>query len=204
MSGKTPEELEEIYKNWQRAYTKKRQAEKAELEEYRKRLEELEKQQTGKFKQLTEEEFSRLSPEEQVQYIRQQVEQEKQIEQENAYIEAQEKTFYSLDPRLNEDSPDYDPVFANFVNSRLSEERDKFEAVGKSIIEFDFIGKAKDIIKDFENYLQSRTQKYLQKQKKIARTRSEDFAKQSPQTVKGKAKPKSLDLDEALEAAMQG
>ena len=44
LSGKTPEELEEVYKSWQKSYTQKRQEEKKALKEMETRLKELEAQ----------------------------------------------------------------------------------------------------------------------------------------------------------------
>jgi DNA repair ATPase RecN len=44
LEGKSPEELEEIYHSWNKAYTQKRQAEKQELARMAERLQELEQQ----------------------------------------------------------------------------------------------------------------------------------------------------------------
>jgi hypothetical protein len=43
--GKTPEELEEIYQNWNKSYTQKRQKEREELRQLQSRIQELEKLQ---------------------------------------------------------------------------------------------------------------------------------------------------------------
>ena len=43
LEGKTPEELEEIYKAWNRAYTAKRQKETQELKDYQTKIADLEK-----------------------------------------------------------------------------------------------------------------------------------------------------------------
>lgn len=40
--GKTPEELDEIYNNWNKSYTQKRQKEMAELKSYKEKLQEME------------------------------------------------------------------------------------------------------------------------------------------------------------------
>ena len=204
LTGKTPEELEQIYKNWQSSYTKKRQAEKQELEELRQQLQELKSKVEPEFQPLTPQQIAQLPPEQQVEYLRREAQQEAEIASQNSYIEAQEDAFYKSDPRLDENNPEFDPDLHDLVIMRLANARDEWEAQGKPITEFDFLGKAKEYIKAFDNRISSSNKKYIQQQSKIARTKTSDFAKQVPQTSGAKAKQKNMDLDEALEAAMNG
>lgn len=62
LTGKTPEQLEEIYQNWQKAYTAKRQKETQELKEYQRKLAELEKKLAQPHTQLVEPDKNRYMP----------------------------------------------------------------------------------------------------------------------------------------------
>lgn len=145
LAGRTPEQLEEIYQNWQKAYTAKRQKETQEIKEYQAKLAELEKKQTQP-SQATEANVQDLQAQaqEQVQLGNMTVEQYtdymKQImveeartvaRQEYQAMIAQEREdklaqtaldqFQSVDSRLNENAPDFDESFKNEVQRELAE-----------------------------------------------------------------------------------
>jgi len=195
LTGKTPEQLEEIYKNWQRSYTLKRQAERKELEELRAKATE------KPVDRVADKPMSEMSPEEYAIKVAEMARSEVQVARDNAYIESQEKAFYALDDRLGEDSPTKDDDLRDLVMMRLSNAREEFDKTGKPISEFDFLGKAKEDIKAFDSRLKSNNQAFLKKQSEIARTRSDNFAKESPTISGAKTKVKSMDLDDSIEAA---
>jgi len=199
--GKTPEEMEEIYKNWQSSYTKKRQAERKELEDMRARLESLEK--APKEEKADDKPLSELTPEEYAIKVAEMAKTEVNTARNNAYIEAQEKSFFELDPRLSEDSPTYDKDLTDLVMMRLSNAREAHDAEGLPITQFDFLGKAKEYIEAFDSRIKNSNQAFLKRQSEIARTRSNDFAKESPKTSGAKSKPKVMDLDDAIESAFE-
>lgn len=196
LTGKTPEQLEETYKNWQRAYTAKRQAERKELEELRAKVSE-----TKPIEKSPDKPMSEMSPEEYAMKVAEMAKTEVQTAGDNAYIESQEKAFYSLDSRLNQDSPDFDQDLQDLVMIRLSNAREAHDAQGLPIRDFDFLGKAKEYIGAFDSRLKNSNQSFLKKQTEIARTRSDNFAKEVPNTSNAKTKVKSMDLDDAIESA---
>jgi hypothetical protein len=196
LTGKTPEQLEEIHKNWQRAYTAKRQAERKELEELRAKVSEIKPIEAVPDKPMSE-----LTPEEYAMKVAEMAKTEVQTAGDNAYIESQEKAFYSLDTRLNQDSPEFDQDLQDLVMMRLSNAREAHDAQGLPIRDFDFLGKAKEYIGAFDSRLKNSNQSFLKKQTEIARTRSDNFAKEVPNTSNAKTKVKSMDLDDAIESA---
>lgn len=150
LAGKTPEQLEEIYQNWQKAYTAKRQKETQELKEYQAKLAELEKkvvqpqptQQNANVEQLAQDareqvELGQMSVQQYTEYIKQlMVEEAREVaRQEYQSFQAAEREeqlantaleqFQSVDGRLNENAPNYDESFRNEVQRELAELLDK-------------------------------------------------------------------------------
>lgn len=198
----TPQELEETYKNWQKAYTQKRQAEKArdkEREEaiasMQKELEQLKSQGTKDPSQMTPQEFQEWN----LAQARKQVE----IERDNAYIESQEKSFYELDARLNEDAPNYDEALFYSTVGKLTQARNDYEKEHGSIYGFDFVGQAKGLIKAYDESVKQKVQSYLKKSNETAQRKVEHSSKENPKTNAGKLKKAGgLDLDDAFEEAL--
>lgn len=146
LSKKTPEELEEIYKNWNKAYTTKRQKETQELKEYRAKLVKLEEQlknqpqaqpsqnieqKKGEAQQALN--LGQMSVEQYTEYINQlnadkareiaREEYQSMISQEREQELASNavEKFKSADPRLNDVSPEFDEGFRNEVQRELAE-----------------------------------------------------------------------------------
>jgi len=201
LSGKTPEELDKVYKDWQRSYTIKRQAERKELEDLRKQVADRAEVKVDPKQQKA---LDQMTPQEYALHVANMAKEEVKVAGDNAYIDAQQKSFYESDPRLNQDNPEFDSDLHDLVVLRLSNARELHEGSGKPITEFDFVGEAKEFIKAFDERIVKNNKSYLQKQSKIARTRSEDFAKDAPKTSGAKAKKKNMDLDESVEAALEG
>jgi hypothetical protein len=145
LKGRTPEQMEEIYQNWQKAYTAKRQKETQELKEYQAKLAELEKkvvqpqtQQNADVNQLAQDareqvELGQMSVQQYTEYIKQlMVEEAREVaRQEYQSFQAAEREeqlantaleqFQSVDARLNENAPNYDESFKNEVQRELAE-----------------------------------------------------------------------------------
>ena len=203
LTGKTPEELEEIYQNWNKAYTQKRQAEKEELrkqqEEVARAKQELEKYQ----KQAPQKNIVDMSPQELAQHFAQKAKEIESVAKENSYIESQEQAFYSLDKRLDEDNPEFDEALFYSTVGVLTKEREQFEKENGTVVGFDFVGKAKEKIKAYDEKVKQKVQSYLKKQEGIARTKTDKFGKANPNTKSGKVKKSgSMDLDEAMSEAI--
>ena len=145
LKGRTPEQMEEIYQNWQKAYTAKRQKETQELKEYQAKLAELEKkvvqpptQQNANVEQLAQDareqvELGQMSVQQYTEYIRSlMVEEAREVaRQEYQSFQAAEREeqlantaleqFQSVDSRLNENAPNFDESFKNEVQRELAE-----------------------------------------------------------------------------------
>jgi len=199
LAGKSPEELEEIYQNWQKAYTQKRQAEKEEMKALREKVAQLEL----KVPQEPEKPIDQMTPQELQEYFAQRATKIADNAKENAYIESQEKAFYELDPRLNEDSPEFNPALFYSVVGQVSQARDKFEAENGTVFGFDFIGEAKNQIKAYEDLLKAEVQKYVTNNNKTVSNKVQRFAKSNPKTKAGNVKKAGgLDLDDAFREAL--
>lgn len=145
LTGKTPEQLEEIYQNWQKAYTAKRQKETQELKNYQAKLEELEKKlalpqhdQQNDVQSLQAEaqeqvQLGNMSIEQYTEYMksvmveearnvaRQEYQQMIAQEREEQLAQTALEQFQSVDGRLNENAPDFDESFKNEVQRELAE-----------------------------------------------------------------------------------
>lgn len=198
LSGKTPEELEKIYKDWQKSYTQKRQAEKEEFKKLQSRLSELEAK-TPKF----EKPVSQMTPQEFQDFTLAQARKQVEAERDNAYIESQEKSFYEVDPRLDEDSPEHDPALFYSTVGQLTKEREAYEKEHGSVYGFDFVGKAKGLVKAYDEAVKLKVQSYLKKNNESARNKVEKSSKVNPKTSVAKMKKVGgLDLDDAFEEAL--
>ena len=118
-----PPELLGVYKQWQRDYTQKRQMEKEYIKGLEEKLAKFE--QSGNQPQINP---NQPQPKNLVDNIISTVKKEIQTEQENSYIESNEKNFFNLDSRLDPNSPDHDEILLNYVAGKLSDMRDEYES----------------------------------------------------------------------------
>lgn len=199
LEGKSPEELEEIYQNWQKAYTQKRQAEKEEVKSMQKKLREIEAKQA----QEPEIPIEQMTPEQLQQHFTKKAQAIATVARENSYIEAQEKSFYELDERLNEDNPKHDPNLFYAVVGQVTQERDKFEQENGTVVGFDFVGEAKAKIQAYDELVKQQVQNYLSKQNKAVQSKSDRFRKSNPKTKAGEVKKAGgMDLEDAFSEAL--
>jgi hypothetical protein len=199
LAGKSPEELEEIYQNWQKAYTQKRQAEKEEMKALQEKMAELE----SKVPQEPQKPIDQMTPQELQEYFAERATKIANNAKENAYIESQEKAFFDLDSRLNEDSPEFNPALFYSVVGQVSQARDRFEAENGTVFGFDFVGEAKNQIKAYEDLLKAEVQKYVTNNNKTVSNKVQKFAKSNPKTKAGNVKKAGgLDLDDAFKEAL--
>lgn len=194
-----PPELLGVYKQWQRDYTQKRQAEK----EYIKGLEE----KLSKFEQVVNQPQinpNQPQPKNLVDNIISTVKKEIQTEQENSYIESNEKNFFNLDSRLDPNSPDHDEILLNYVAGKLSDMRDEYEAQNNgSTLGFDFTGNAKSLIAKYEEKLTNANKAFLNQQSQNAKNNAQKFAKTNPTAKTSPSKPSGkMSLDEAFDKAV--
>lgn len=199
LEGKTPEELESIYKDWQKSYTQKRQAEKEEIKKLQERLSELE----AKAPKPEDIPINEMTPEQFRDYTLAQAKKQVMVERDNAYIESQEKAFYEVDKRLDEDSPDHDEALFYSVVGKLTKAREAYEAENGSVYGFDFVGQAKDLVKAYDEGIKQKVQSYLKKNNEKVRSKVEKTSKTNPKTQSAKMKKAGgLELEDAFEEAL--
>lgn len=169
LKGRTPEQLEEIYQNWQKAYTAKRQKEVLELKEYKTKLAELEASKTQPVTQNNDVQDLQAEAQQQVElgnmtvqqytdYMRQIMSEEARsvARQEYQDMMAQEREetlaktaleqFQTVDSRLNENAPNFDESFRNEVQRELAELLDEHLETKKSYQGFDSQALTKEIV----------------------------------------------------------
>jgi len=199
LEGKTPEELEAIYKDWQKSYTQKRQAEKEQLRALEEKLSQYEAQ-TPKLEDIP---INWMTPQQFKEYTLAQAKKQVEAERDNAYIESQEKAFYEVDKRLDDESPDHDEALFYSVVGKLTKEREAYEAKNGSVYGFDFVGRAKDLIKAYDEGMKQKVQDYLKKNNERVRSKVEKNSKTNPKTQSAKMKKAGgLDLEDAFEEAL--
>lgn len=199
LEGKSPEELEEIYTNWQRAYTQKRQAEKKELAKIREEMERL-KAQVPQEPQIP---IDQMSPQQLSEYFAGRATKIAETARENAYIESQEKAFYEIDNRLNEDSPNHDEGLFYTVVGKVTKLRDQYEKENGSVFGFDFVGEAKKAIQAYDESVKKQVQNYLGNKNQTVKDKAQKFQKSNPKTKAGEVKKAGgLDLDDAFNEAL--
>lgn len=151
LKGKTAEEMEQIHKNWQRAYTEKRHKETQELKAVREELAALKRvqaetpkneqvpqirQEMGQAKQDLE--LGKMTVDEYTQYMRQlMTEEARQIardefqslssaEKEQQYQDVAFSEFVSADSRLDSNSPTADEALIKVVQDHLAVELEQW------------------------------------------------------------------------------
>lgn len=203
LEGKTPEELDEIYKNWQKSYTQTRQAEKAREKEMAEKLAEYEKTLSQFKSQEPEKPINEMTVEELQQHFALKAQEIAKTAQENSYIEAQEKSFYELDKRLDEDHPEHDPNLFYSVVGQVTKLRDQYESDKGTVVGFDFVGEAKKVISAYDEAVKQKVQSYLKRNNETARGKVDQSSKANPKASQAKLKKTGgLDLDEAFEEAL--
>lgn len=199
LEGKSPQELEEIYTNWQRAYTQKRQTEKEELAKIKEEMGQL-KAQVPEEPQIP---IDQMSPQQLSEYFAGRATKIAETAKENAYIESQEKSFYEIDGRLSEDSPTHDEGLFYTVVGKVTKLRDQFEKENGSVFGFDFVGEAKKAVQAYDESVKKQVQNYLGKQNQTVKDKAQRFQKANPKTKAGNVKKAGgLDLDDAFNEAL--
>jgi len=190
-----PDDLKPIYRDWQKQYTQKRQEEKAyikQLEEKIKQSEQRVQPDSKKAPQVPN--IQGLNPQQLEEYL--------DIRDQNRYIENQERDFKTLDDRLIEDSPEYDPWLYNGIIGELSRQRDAYEAKNKTIIGFDFIGEAKKLISKYDQKIKQQGGEFIKQKTEQSKAIMEKSKKENPKAKSLDGRTiKALDLDEAVDSA---
>lgn len=211
---KLPDEVKPFYKSLQAAFTKKRQEDSSRVSELEKKLDDaakakqeidevnslIAKAQQGDqnaFNQLMRKQANAVESEE--DRVRRIVQQERE---EVFYKEAQ-ADYPKLDKRVDELSPDYDPVLDKWLRSHMADSLDgHWEREGTSI-GFDYKTAAKSLLEKWDKYLIEKNTAYLKRQSELAKKKSADSSKLAPKTTgTNVSSNESMDLDDAISAAL--
>jgi hypothetical protein len=230
LKGRSPEELEETYQNWQKAYTAKRQKETQELKEAKQKLAELEQrfaqhpqpQGQGIEKRAQDAqrqvELGNMSVPEYTEYVQDlMAEKAREIAREEYQnIHKQEKDqqlalkavedFNNADPRLNEHTPEFDETFQAEVQREVADLVQKHLDEFNSYEGLDVITLTKQIIerrdKQLDEIIKKRTQQSTQaaKMRDAKAKKSEVRGTTSPSQRVGGDSIRSV-LEDALDSA---
>lgn len=210
LKGRTAEELEEVYQNWNKAYTQKRQSETNELKELREAKEQLEQRlkglegQTSRPQKVAEEyqgeqddvlqllQQGRITPAEYHQRLQQIIQsQARAIAREEFESlsssheeESRQQTalseVVSLDERLVENSPTEDKAMRRSILADVGEELDAYLQTHGNSIGFDHKAVANRLITEWNSRIDAEVKVRTQKSTQVARDQSGKFAKQNP------------------------
>jgi hypothetical protein len=193
---KLPPELQQVYKDLQKGFTQGRQKDREEVNALRKEIEELRSQTTP-----PEEEDPNLSPEEQVERIAEKVVLSKKLED---FRETALQEYNSLDPRLNNQGEEFDPIMDSVIGAQLDQLLDKYVDEHGNELGFDYKSHGKELIKNWDEYLSSNTQRFLTKQKDMAKKQETSIRKMNPTSTPSEVKPTGkMSLEQAMQAAYE-
>lgn len=210
----TPE-MQAVYKRWQGDYTRTRQTEKAHIKELEEKLAQFEKQampsqteidnsyqagiQNGQIDpKMTLADYTQMVKEQTKNEIKAEI----KTDQENSYIETQEREFFNLDPRFSE-GPGQDKVLLNYVAGELGAMRDAYEAEHDgNVLGFDFVGNAKELIAKYDERVIQSNKAFVAKQSEQAKANASQSAKAMPRTSNSSGKPSGkVSFDDAFDTA---
>lgn len=189
-----PGELKAVYKSLQADYTRKTQEAANIRKESEKRVEELEK----RLREL--EQPRRMTPEEQ---LRNAVRGELEADKVMAFRQQAINDYEQADPRLNRDSEDYDKPTDLYVGQEMDQRLSDHLKQGNSEYTFDYKTALKDVLSDWDEYVQSKNKAFLEKQQAQAKEKAQKVQKQNPKGKSGSSRPKKPSLDEAILLAQQ-
>lgn len=196
-----PEELKGVYKSLLGDYTRKRQAESKQVKDLKAELDALKAQLDQSSK--PEVEGEELSPMEQMERI---AEQKFQAKQEELFRTQAKSDYQTLDERVNDTSPD--SVRDEYLDTWLQESLDRrlsdWVEEGNPMTSFDYKTVGKELIKQWDEYQSSLFKRFLDRQKSIAKEKSETLVKRSPEVSPAKGQKvagEKVSIDEALDMA---
>lgn len=197
-----PEELKGIYKSLVADYTRKRQAESKRVKELEGKLQALESGANQvQSPQVVDE---NLTPEDRSREIARQTFRE---EQERVWIDQAKGDYIRLDERLDDNNPvTHDPKLDSWLQVKLDDELAQHEAETGSKLSFNYKERAKELIKEWDEYISSLNLRFVEKQKQMAKEQANKSARLSPDVSSAKGKPSQgkVSLDDAFDSALSG
>jgi hypothetical protein len=200
LKGKTPEELDEIYKDWTKKYTQTRQREREELRTVQQKVQELQTQleqaqkvsrrdiDSPDLKQaahqaqnqldvgnMTVQEYTtyiaRLASEEARRAAQETFVNERQQQEDQSYQDQAVAEMFA-DSRLNPDSPEYDQKMFAFVVSNMEVELDRYLQEHGTSVGFDYKNALNGLKEDYDGYITSLVSQRVRSTTDIARQKA--------------------------------
>lgn len=190
-----PAELKGVYKSLQADYTRKTQEAARIRKESEQRIEALEKQlselaQPSKPVEQTQEDALKTV-----------VKQELESEKVSSFREKAIQDYEAADPRLKMDSDTYDKPTDLYVGQEMDERLDAHIKAGKPQYTFEYGAALKEVLHEWDEYVQSKNKAFLEAQQKQAEDKSKAIGKLNPKGKSAASVPKKPTLDEALAIA---
>lgn len=197
-----PDELRGVYKSLQADYTRKtqelaneRKKTASELESLKKQLSELQK---------PNEEVEKKSPQEELQdFIDRRIEQTGEAKRIADFRETAIKDYEQSDDRLRLNSDTYDKPTDLYVGQEMDNRLREHIESGEPEYTFDYKTHLKEVLSEWDEYVQKQQKAFLEKQSKKAKEKAKQVTKQNPKGKSGPGRPKKMSLDEAIVAASQ-
>lgn len=189
-----PDEIRDIYKSLQADYTRKRQSDSSKVKELEEQIEVLKSPKDQKPQK-------ELSPEEQLKgVVKQTLLEEKESEWENlAKTEIEQ-----IEPKLNENHPDFDSKFDIFARAQLDDRLEEYASKNNTKVGFDYKESIEGIKKDWDDYVYKINKSFVARQNKIAKEKQETLKKQNPPKSSSDSKPSgNLSLADSIDRAFQ-
>lgn len=211
LKGRTPEELDAIYDDWQKKYTQTRQQEKAELKELRTRLAAIEKKgdtvetpQLQQAKDQVQEDFDlgKLTVQEYTEKMkaifredaraiaREEFTNLSKEQNEQTYQEEAFEGFISMDERFNENGPEFNKKMFRELSNEMGDLLDQHIADHGTAKGFDWKGHATKLIQEHDAEIDEIVKKRTQQSTQAAKMRAAKMSKSNPKgTTVAKSSP---------------
>ena len=188
-----PDELKGVYKSLQADYTRKRQEERRLIADLEKKLEGQTPQQ--------DQPRTNLSPEEQMKEVAEQTFVQKRMEE---WVSNARKEIEQLDPRLDENHPDYDLKFDTYARDALEKAITEYADKNSTLLGFDYKEELDKVSDDWKQYVDKLNNAFIEKQNKLRKDKAENLSRQNPPKAAVEAKPSgNMSFNDAIEAAFQ-
>lgn len=215
--GKTPEELERIYDEWQKKYTQTRQREAAELKEYRQKAQEMESRlkqlesagnqiespQLQDEKDAVQQQFDlgNLSVQEYTQKMRELLREDarevarsefenlRKQDKEETYQQSALEYFNTADNRFNENSPTFDQKMRNVVASQMADLLDEHMKKHGTSLGFDYKGETDKLIREYDQEIDTLVKSRVQQTTAQAKEKAQKLTKSSTPGTNAKSTP---------------
>lgn len=197
-----PEELKGTYKSLQADYTRKRQKEAAEMKKMRDQIASFDNGQ----KQISVRQMPQAPASNPIQAAVQQefaIERARQeYQKEVDYVTNAQQEFVALDERLNSELPNYDQQMAHAIEHELAVKRGEYEQEHGTVKGFDFIGLSKQLVKNWDSYLDKQYKDYISRQNVLAKKNVEKSRLQNPDHTSAPGmKAGKMTIEEAVDEA---